>query len=319
MVLLILLIFLGGWGWKQYIIYKMDRETDIEMILLGQSQYICDATKLIEVLQAKNIPVDKEYIDEIRKKEQFIIGNFQNIGSTLDINTWGTILYLNEYYEEGMLEKILQQLDSYYIKESKLFTMLPIDKEENVDTKKDELQNVQLTQMFLETLGEKKTVVSKYRLEEGLIIWFNQNVGNASNEQIKSTLQEVFWYFYNCDKLDKLNYKKAKDIIKSDVDSVKKYIKEEQESNITKALCIEEVDRYMQLFEGDDSYQGKAEETFNQIRTLEQLEYIKTDKSCLFFLTDFLKTIDTPKNIDFLKEVINDCLKENFYASCKDA
>lgn len=318
LILTILFIILGGWSWKQHIINKMDQESNLEMLLPEQSQYVCDAAKLVKVLQEKNILVDQEYIDELQKKEQFIIGSFETISSSLNIDTMGTILYLNEHYNNGMSEKILQHIDNYYIRKNKLFSMYPIEEENYLEIKKDELENVQYTQMFLEALGDKKEIVSKYKLEEGLADWFNQNAGNTSNEKVKSTLEEVFWYFYDNNELDMIEYEKVKNIIKSDVENAKKYVKEEKKANMTKALWMQEIDCYLQLFEKDNSYQEKVTETFNQIQTLEQLEYEKTDKACLFVLTDFLKDADNPENLDFIKDVINDCLKENFHACLKD-
>lgn len=48
------------------------------------------------------------------------------------------------------------------------------------------------------------------------------------------------------------------------------------------------------------------------------MEYDEKDSAFLFSLTDILNSVDKLENIDFIKEVINDCLKENFDACCKD-
>lgn len=268
MAFVILFICLGGWAWKKYVVMKMNQDTEVEMIILRQAQYICDATKLIEALQKKNIPVDQKYIDEVREKEKFMIENFESVDTTLDAYSLGMLLYLNEYYGEGVREEILKLLEKYYIEKSKLFSMLPVDKSKNAGTKKNELKNVEWTESFLRILGEKKGVVSQYRLEEGLAEWFNRNVKKSSDEEVKSTLQDIFWYFYDNNKLNQIEYEKAKIVIKNDVDRVKEYVNEEEPS-ITKVGCIQMMDAYMQLFENDDFYQGMAEETFNQIRTLE--------------------------------------------------
>lgn len=317
-LLLLLMIFVGLFGWKEYVKYNMDKEMHIELIVSGQTQYICDAVKLVEALQNKNIVVDQEYINEIRKKEQFIIGNFQSISTPLDIDILGAILYLNEYYEEGMTEKILTQLEKYYIEDSKLLSILPQVNNENDNQEKKQLENILFTRTFLSNLGDKKEVVSKYKLEEGLAEWFNINVKNTNDEEVKSTLEDVFWYFYDENLLHMIKYKEIKDIVKEDVDIAKKYVEDEETINLTKVMCLEEVDCYMRLFENDNSYQGMSKKIFSKIETLEQLEYSKTDKACLFFLTDVLQMMDSEDNFNYLKEVINACLKENLYECCKE-
>ena len=193
----VLVSILISFGIHSYLRYEADKVEVLDVV--EYFQYLHGYAKWTEVMEEYSLAEDVDN-EEIIKKYKEILDIVDM--SDIEIILMSRIIYMNEVFDVEGYDYLVDDIDKYYDKKTKLFCDCKV--EEVLDM--DELyeSNISTTKSIFRILKRTKVNLEKYDYIEALKKFYSESTDREERG-------DVVYFFYDLDRLEDLDYMKDKE------------------------------------------------------------------------------------------------------------
>lgn len=173
--------------------------------------YLYGTAGCLYLMDKNSITIDSEMKGKIKDMAEnwFIENNYQSLGSS----QLAKIICVDDYFQLGHSEKLMNELNLRYHKERKLFAETRhMDYGDN-PTDDDKLRyDMQTTSTVCAVLGDMNIKNSEHDIVQMLADSFNENVDKydinttLNRRTLSSELENIFYYFLNKNSIERIDY-----------------------------------------------------------------------------------------------------------------